>query len=85
MELDPTEDIPGEPARMGACLANLTPAGGFCPGFGLPAKLVKPLAELESQQFAEERPDADTGIKVSSPADLVLFRLIISINWTIKG
>jgi len=56
MELDPAEDIPGEPARMGACLANLTPAGGFCPGFGLPAKLVKPLQNWKANNSPKSGP-----------------------------
>jgi hypothetical protein len=52
---------------------------------GVAANVVEPLAKLEGQEFAKERSDTDAGVKVPCPADLVLFRLIKSINWTIKG
>ena len=77
-ELQPGQDVFGQPAVMGAGFRNPQSAIRN-------PQLLQPFGKLAGEDLAEESADADTGVKIAMAPRIVFFCFIVSMNWTIKG
>ena len=84
---EPVKNVGGQPAVVRPGFQDLKAIGRRLAHSALQAlgfPLSQPLRELGGEQFAEQRSDADTGVKAAASSGRVRYLFIISQLWTIE-